>query len=60
MANTESRRPRPFHFSSSLNLTLLTGREHVRTNFLLTRHLRDYLLLSFFLEHQDARVIRLS
>jgi trehalose synthase len=36
------------------------GREHVRTNFLLTRHLRDYLLLFLFLEHQNERVIRLS
>jgi len=36
------------------------GREHVRTNFLLTRHLRDYLLLFLFLEHRDERVIRVS
>jgi trehalose synthase len=36
------------------------GREHVRTNFLLTRHLRDYLLLFLFLEHQAERVIRLQ
>ncbi|MBI4518893.1 MAG: glycosyltransferase [Deltaproteobacteria bacterium] len=36
------------------------GREHVRTNFLLTRHLRDYLLLFLFLDHRDERVIRLS
>ncbi len=36
------------------------GREHVRTNFLLTRHLRDYLLLFLFLEHPDERVIRLG
>jgi trehalose synthase len=35
------------------------GREHIRTNFLLTRHLRDYLLLFLFLDHQDERVIRL-
>ena len=35
------------------------GREHVRTNFLLTRHLRDYLLLFLFLDHRDERVIRL-
>ena len=34
------------------------GREHVRTNFLLTRHLRDYLLLFLFLDHADERVIR--
>lgn len=36
------------------------GREHVRTNFLLTRHLREYLLLFLFLEHQRERVIHLS
>ncbi|MFH1378974.1 MAG: glycosyltransferase [bacterium] len=29
------------------------GREHVRQNFLLTRHLRDYLLLYLSLYHQD-------
>lgn len=36
------------------------GREHVRTNFLLTRHLRDYLLLFLFLEHRDERIIHLG
>jgi len=35
------------------------GREHVRTNFLLTRHLREYLLLFLFLGRTDQRVIRL-
>jgi len=35
------------------------GREHVRMNFLLTRHLRDYLLLFLFLDHRDERVINL-
>ncbi len=35
------------------------GREQVRTNFLLTRHLRDYLLLFLFLEHRDERVVHL-
>jgi len=35
------------------------GRENVRTNFLLTRHLREYLLLFLFLEHQRERVIYL-
>jgi len=29
------------------------GREHVRQNFLITRHLRDYLLLFLALEHQE-------
>ena len=36
------------------------GREHVRSNFLLTRHLRDYLLVFLFLEHRDERIIRLQ
>jgi trehalose synthase len=36
------------------------GREHVRTNFLLTRHLRDYLLLFLFLDYTDQRVIQLG
>jgi len=36
------------------------GREHVRSNFLLTRHLRDYLLLFLFLEHPTERVIHLA
>lgn len=35
------------------------GREHVRQNFLLTRHLRDYLLLLHFLEHRGSDPIRL-
>jgi len=35
------------------------GREHVRNNFLLTRHLRDYLLLFLFLGHAGEHVIRL-
>lgn len=36
------------------------GREHVRNNFLLTRHLKDYLLMFLFLGHADERVIRLG
>jgi trehalose synthase len=36
------------------------GREHVRTNFLLTRHLRDYLLLFLFLDHRNERIIKLD
>ncbi|HVM96367.1 MAG TPA: glycosyltransferase [Candidatus Acidoferrales bacterium] len=36
------------------------GREHVRLNFLLPRHLRDYLLLFLFLEHKDERVVHLE
>jgi trehalose synthase len=36
------------------------GREHVRTNFLLTRQLRDYLLLFLFLEHTAERLIPLA
>ncbi|HEX9426778.1 MAG TPA: glycosyltransferase [Candidatus Polarisedimenticolia bacterium] len=36
------------------------GREGVRQNFLLTRQLRDYLLLFIFLESRDRDFIRLS
>ncbi|MBI2069366.1 MAG: glycosyltransferase [Elusimicrobia bacterium] len=36
------------------------GREHVKQNFLLTRHLRDYLLLFLFLYHQNQDLIRLD
>jgi trehalose synthase len=36
------------------------GREHVRTNFLLTRHLRDYLLFFLFLLHKRERVVMLE
>ncbi len=35
------------------------GREHVRQNFLITRHMRDHLLLGLALSHEGA-VIRLS
>ncbi len=35
------------------------GREQVRTNFLLTRHLREYLLMFLFLEHPNERIVRL-
>lgn len=35
------------------------GREHVRSNFLLTRHLRDYMLLFLASEHPDSDFIRL-
>ena len=34
------------------------GREHVRHNFLITRHLRDYLLIILALEH-DSNIINL-
>ncbi len=36
------------------------GREHVRQNFLLTRHLRDYLLLFLYLGRAGESVIRLD
>ncbi len=36
------------------------GREHVRTNFLLTRHVRDYLLLFLFLDHRGEHIIHLG
>jgi trehalose synthase len=35
------------------------GREHVRQNFLLTRHLRDYLLLFLSLDHPGKDVVHL-
>jgi len=36
------------------------GREHVRQNFLLTRHLRDYLLLFLYLGHQGQSLVSLG
>ncbi|HEY6394170.1 MAG TPA: glycosyltransferase [Candidatus Binataceae bacterium] len=36
------------------------GREHVRTNFLLTRHMRDYLLAFLLLENPDRDVIQIE
>ena len=36
------------------------GREHVRQNFLLTRHLRDYMLLFLYLAHPGENLIALS
>ncbi len=36
------------------------GREHVRQNFLLTGHLRDYLLLFLYLGRAGESVIRLD
>ena len=35
------------------------GREHVRNNFLLTRHMRDYMLAFLYLFHQGEGVITL-
>lgn len=35
------------------------GKEHIRQNFLLTRHLRDYLLLFLFLSHGQSDFIHL-
>jgi len=35
------------------------GREHVRKNFLITRHLRDYLLLFHSLRHPDKNIVYL-
>ncbi len=35
------------------------GREHVRENFLLTRHLRDYLLLFLSLDYPDQDLVNL-
>ncbi|MCG3205592.1 MAG: Trehalose synthase [Elusimicrobia bacterium] len=36
------------------------GKEHVRDNFLLTRHLKDYLLLFLSLEHAGKDVVYLN
>jgi len=36
----------------------LNGREHVRSNFLITRHIREYLLLFLSLYH-DEDLVRL-
>ena len=33
------------------------GREHVRQNFLITRHIRDYLLLFLAAQHAPADMI---
>ena len=35
------------------------GHKHVRDNFLLTRHMRDYMLVFLFLRYRDGDVIRL-
>ncbi len=35
------------------------GREHVRNNFLLTRHMRDYMLAFLFMETQGESVVEL-
>jgi trehalose synthase len=34
----------------------LNGREHVKNNFLITRHIRDYLLLFLSLYHDEDRI----
>jgi len=36
------------------------GQEHVRHNFLITRHLRRYLHLMIALEHPGERIITIS
>jgi trehalose synthase len=36
-----------------------SGREHIRQNFLITRHIRDYLLLFLAAQHAPAEMIRL-
>lgn len=35
------------------------GREHVRKNFLITKHLRDYLLLFLSMEHKGEEIVYL-
>lgn len=37
----------------------LNGREHIKNNFLITRHIRDYLLLFLSLYHKGSDVINL-
>jgi trehalose synthase len=36
------------------------GRQHVKQNFLLTRHLKDYLLLMLALEHPGEHIVHLT
>jgi trehalose synthase len=36
------------------------GHEHVKQNFLLTRHVKDYLLLMLAMDHLDERMVQLS
>jgi trehalose synthase len=36
------------------------GREHVRQNFLITRHIRDYLSLFLCIQNPGRSVIRLA
>jgi trehalose synthase len=36
-----------------------SGREHIRQNFLITRHIRDYLLLFLAVQHTPTDMIRL-
>jgi len=36
------------------------GYEHVRQNFLVTRHLKDYLLTALALEHPDESIVYLN
>jgi trehalose synthase len=35
----------------------VNGRDHVKRNFLITRHLRDYMLLSLSLDHKNEDVV---
>jgi len=35
------------------------GREHVRHNFLITRHIRDYLMVLIALQHPGQKIIHL-
>ena len=36
------------------------GRRHVRENFLITRHIKDYMLLMLALDYPSERIVRLS
>lgn len=36
------------------------GRQHVKQNFLITRHIKDYLLVMLALDHPDEDVVTLQ
>ncbi len=36
------------------------GHQHVRENFLTTRHLRDYLLLMLAMDHRESDITMLT
>ena len=53
------------HFSCSLNLDLRrrmgeNGFQHVRQNFLVTRNVRDYMLIMLALDHPNTDITYLD